>query len=403
MAAMPNTSNPPLIEVLRPGVHTDAKGVRVTLTEADLQAIAEGYSPELHEAPFVVGHPKMDGPAYGWAARFVYRDGVLLAEGHQVEEQFANLVNEGRFKKTSLALYGPKAPGNPKPGIWYPRHVGCLGAMPPAIKGLKSVQFNEAEDGVHEFGDYAESFFVSTLRRLREFLLRTHGKDAADEVVASWELDNVAASITADQVRDSMTSEGTSPAFSEAAQPAGGGADDMSGQQVAELQGQLEAERNRAARAEQELAERRAADEKAAADRRQAEAVAFAEELISTARLPAEQREALVALHMNLAAPSADGQVLTFGEGDDSKPLTQVLADILNLTKPSVEFGERATLQGRDIGQLDDVDAQVQFGEGTSVDPERLALHQDAVRYQREQKARGNEVDYLTAVRAVKK
>jgi hypothetical protein len=59
-------------------------------------------------------------------------------------------------------------------------------------------------------------------------------------------------------------------------------------------------------------------------------------------------------------------------------------------------------LQGRDIGQLDDVDAQVQFGEGTSVDPERLALHQDALRYQRDQKARGIEVDYLSAVHAVK-
>lgn len=402
MAAMPNTSNPPLIEVLRPGVHTDAKGVRVTLTEADLQAIAEGYSPELHEAPFVVGHPKMDGPAYGWAARFVYRDGVLLAEGHQVEEQFANLVNEGRFKKTSLALYGPKAPGNPKPGIWYPRHVGCLGAMPPAIKGLKSVQFNEAEDGVHEFGDYAESFFVSTLRRLREFLLRTHGKDAADEVVASWELDNVAASITADQVRDSMTSEGTSPAFSEAAQPAGGGADDMSGQQVAELQGQLEAERNRAAKAEQELAERRAADEKAAADRRQAEAVTFAEGLVSSALVPAEKRDALVALHLQLATPNADGQVLTFGEGDDAQPLTSVLADVMSLLKPSVEFGEHASRQGRDASQLDDVDAQVQFSESVNLDPGRLDLHQRVLARQREAKAQGTPLSYEQALQQVK-
>lgn len=402
MAAMPNTSNPPLIEVLRPGVHTDAKGVRVTLTEADLQAIAEGYSPELHEAPFVVGHPKMDGPAYGWAARFVYRDGVLLAEGHQVEEQFANLVNEGRFKKTSLALYGPKAPGNPKPGIWYPRHVGCLGAMPPAIKGLKSVQFNEAEDGVHEFGDYAESFFVSTLRRLREFLLRTHGKDAADEVVASWELDNVAASITADQVRDSITSEGTSPAFSEAAQPAGGGADDMSGQQVAELQGQLEAERNRAAKAEQELAERWAADEKAAADRRQAEAVTFAEGLVSSALVPAEKRDALVALHLQLATPNADGQVLTFGEGDDAQPLTSVLADVMSLLKPSVEFGEHASRQGRDASQLDDVDAQVQFSESVNLDPGRLDLHQRVLVRQRQAKAQGTPLSYEQALQQVK-
>ena len=402
MAAMPNTSNPPLIEVLRPGVHTDAKGLRVNLTEADLQAIAEGYSPELHEAPFVVGHPKMDGPAYGWAARFIYRDGVLLSEGEQVEEQFAGLVKEGRFKKTSLALYGPKAPGNPKPGIWYPRHVGFLGAMPPAIKGLKSVQFNEAEDGVHEFGDYAESFFVSTLRRLREFLLRTHGKEAADEVVAGWELDNVAASITADQVRDSMTSEGTSPAFSEAAQPAGGGADDMSGQQVAELQGKLEAERNRAAKAEQELADRRAADEKAAADRRQADALAFAEGLVSSALVPAEKRDALVALHLQLATPDADGQVLTFGEGDDAQPLTSVLADVMSLLKPSVEFGEHASRKDRDASQLNDVDAQVQFSESVNLDPGRLDLHQRVLARQREAKAQGTSLSYEQALQQVK-
>lgn len=402
MAAMPNTSNPPLIEVLRPGVHTDAKGVRVTLTEADLQAIAEGYSPELHEAPFVVGHPRMDGPAYGWAARFVFRDGVLLSEGEQVEEQFAGLVKEGRFKKTSLALYGPKAPGNPKPGIWYPRHVGFLGAMPPAIKGLKSVQFNEAEDGVHEFGDYADSFFVGLGRRLREFLLRTHGKEAADEVVPAWELDNVAASVTADQVRDSMTSEGTSPAFSEAAQPAGGGADDMSGQQVAVLQQQLDAALKVAADAEQELAQRRAADEKAAADRRQADAVSFAEGLVSSALVPAEKRDALVALHLQLATTSADGQVLTFGEGDDAQPLTSVLADVMSLLKPSVEFGEHASGQGRDASQLDDVDAQVQFSESVNLDPGRLDLHRRVLARQREAKAQGTPLSYEQALQQVK-
>lgn len=176
----------------------------------------------------------------------------------------------------------------------------------------------------------------------------------------------------------------------------------MSGQQVAELQGQLEAERSRAAKAEQELAERRAADEKAAADRRQAEAVSFAEGLVSSALVPAEKRDALVALHLQLATPSADGQVLTFGEGDDAQPMTSVLADVMSLLKPSVEFGEHASRKARDATQLDDVDAQVQFSESVNLDPGRLDLHQRVLARQREAKAQGTPLSYEQALQQVK-
>lgn len=404
---MPNTNPTPLFQVLKPGVHIDANGTRVQFTEADLQAIADGYNPSVHEAPMVVGHPSMDAPAYGWATKFIYRDGVLLAEGGQVEEQFADLVNAGRFKKVSLSLYGPRAPGNPKPGMWYPRHVGFLGAQPPAIKGLKSVQFAEGEDGVHNFSDdYATSTVLRLMRGIRDWMLTQFGQETADRVLPSYELDYATQALVADQVRESMTEstdeEGLAPAFSEATQT-GAGADDMSTAQAAALQAQLEAANRRAEEAQQALQARIDADAQAAQNTRQAEAVAFAERMVSEARVPAERRDALVGIHLQLATPTADGQVLSFGEGDAAHTAVAVLEQLVGALPTSVTFGEHATKQGRQssAADFDDVDGQVQFSEGVAVDPVRLQQHRDALRYQREQKAKGVEVSYIDAARAV--
>lgn len=403
---MPNATSTKPIEVLKPGVHVDANGIKVEFTEADLQAIADNYDPAIHEAPFVVGHPKMDAPAYGWSRRFVCKDGLLFAEGQDVEEQFAGLVKDRRFSKISLSLYGPTAPNNPKPGIWYPRHVGFLGAMPPSIKGLKSAEFAEGEEGVFEFSDsYATGSLVRMMRGLRDWMLTQFGQDTADKVLPSYELDYVAESIAADRVRESMEStasvEGISPAFSEASAATGSGDQDMSNQQAAALQAQLDATRQRAEQAEQELQARRDADAAAENQRRDAAAVAFAERMVGEARVPAERRDQVVAIHKALSAPNPQGTVLSFGEGDQQVSAAAVFEQLVSTAPASVQFGETA-LGNRDVSDLDDVDGQVQFAEGANLDPERMALHQDALRYQREQKGKGREVDYMSAVHAVR-
>lgn len=399
---MPNAESSPLIQVLRPGVHVDAGGQRVEFTEADLQAIAASYDPAAHEAPIVVGHPTMDAPAYGWASRFVYRDGALFAEADQVEEQFAGLVREGRFKKVSVSLYGPTAKGNPKPGIWYPRHVGFLGAMPPAIKGLKSVQFAEGEDGVHDFSDsYATSVVVRLLRGMRDWMLTQFGQETADRVLPPGELDYAAESLTAERVRESIESsaEGLSPAFAETQQPTGAGDQDMSTAQVAELQAQLEAERRQRADAERLLQERRDADAAAANKSRQAAAVAFAERMVTEARVPAERRDALVAIHLQLATPNAEGSVLSFGEGDQAEPAVAVLEQLISARPAAVQFGEVVQPRNNvDVSDLDDTDAQVQFAEGVHLDPERLVLHQRVLERQRQAKAAGKTLSYADAL-----
>ncbi len=58
------------------------------------------------------------------------------------------MVASGKFKKVSAAFYLPDSPNNPHKGVLSLRHVGFLGAMPPAVKGLKQVEFAEDDDFV---------------------------------------------------------------------------------------------------------------------------------------------------------------------------------------------------------------------------------------------------------------
>jgi hypothetical protein len=137
-----------MIEILRVGTHTSAEGSALTFSADDLRAIAVGYDPRFHRAPLVIGHPKDNDPAWGWVTTLVVRDGVLRAAVDQVEPAFKELVDAGRYGKVSASLYRPDAPQNPTPGQWHLRHVGFLGAVPPAIKGLAPIQLNAGDEGV---------------------------------------------------------------------------------------------------------------------------------------------------------------------------------------------------------------------------------------------------------------
>lgn len=137
----------PPIQIFRRGRQVASDGTATDFTDADLAATAAGYDPSLHQAPLVVGHPTTDAPAYGWVTGLAYRDadGLLEATPDQVEAQFADLVREGRLKYVSASFWTPQAPTNPKPGIFYLRHLGFLGAQPPAVKGLRPAEFAEAD------------------------------------------------------------------------------------------------------------------------------------------------------------------------------------------------------------------------------------------------------------------
>ena len=140
-----------LIEIFKAGKRPDAHGTVVEITPADLQQAVEAYDVAYHEAPAVIGHPTMEAPAYAWVKGLQLDGDVLKAELDQVHPEFADMVAEGRFKKVSASFYLSDSPDNPKQGSLYLRHVGFLGAMPPAVKGLRNPEFNEAEQGIVDF------------------------------------------------------------------------------------------------------------------------------------------------------------------------------------------------------------------------------------------------------------
>ena len=136
------------LHIFRAGRHISSDGGSIFFSETDLQDAATCYEPSISEAPIVIGHPSTDAPAYGWVKRLVASADGLQAEVDQLDNKFIALVKAGKFKKISASFYPPASPQNPVPGKYYLRHVGFLGAQPPAVKGLEQVAFSENDQFV---------------------------------------------------------------------------------------------------------------------------------------------------------------------------------------------------------------------------------------------------------------
>ena len=365
------------IEIFRPGKHTAMSGETIGFTEAELRASADAYDPALHEAPMVVGHPSHDHPAYGWVKSLNYGES-LEAEPDQVEPQFAELVEAGRFKKVSASFYRPDSPANPKPGVYYLRHVGFLGAQPPAIKGLKQIEFADGDTDVVEleFGEVRAGVVQRLFRSLREHLIGEKGREAADQVLPDWEIEHL-------EVPDST-------AYSEAAAPAKPQpkttpeVTDVDKQELEQKRQEMEAREARIKQQEAEFAER--------TRQQQAEDSAkMVDQLVTEGRVLPKHRDGLVAFMANQDAEGA----LEFGEGDEKVKTTgrAFLEEFLKELPQAVDYSERAG------GNADDQDAtSFETPEGYQADPDKVRLHRQALAYQER-----NECDYVTAVRAVQR
>lgn len=183
------------VHIFKAGTHTSAGGTTIDFSEDVLKAAADAYDPKVHEAPIVIGHPADNGPAYGWISGLEFSEGDMYALPDQLEEEFSEMVKTGRFKKVSASFYSPDAPTNPSPGNYYLRHVGFLGAQPPAIKGLKPIEFSEAEEGVIEghvdFGELEAMTVHGVFKRLREWMIDRFSREEADSVIRDWDIEDL--------------------------------------------------------------------------------------------------------------------------------------------------------------------------------------------------------------------
>jgi hypothetical protein len=308
--------------------------------------------------PAVLGHPKGNDPAYAWAREVKRQGDSLLAKFADVNPEFSAGVESGAYRNRSISVV-------PLPGKgWTLRHVGWLGAAPPAISGLKPVEFT-ADGDAFEFSAeelwpqaWALGDIASAFRRLREWLIGKDGQDVADRVMPDYTITSLteqAAALrqaaVADQAEDAAEGEAApNPLFTQA------GASSMSFTQ-ADLD--------------------RAASEAAAKAKAEAEAAAAAQFAATTQELQRLQSERAnerigAAVHRLVGAgivtpaeqaglaefmSAIDGvQAFEFsatGGAKESKSPAAWFADFMAARQPIVQLGKRL-----DVGaESDPVDA----------------------------------------------
>lgn len=363
------------IESFRPGTHTSAAGQKITFTADEVRAIASGYDAENAPAPIVVGHPKTDDPAFGWCAAFSFNEDSqrLIADTGELDEKFAASIEGGSYKKVSMALFSPDHPANPKPGQYYPRHLGFLGAAAPAVTGLKPVHF-AAEDADSpvveiEFGE-APGWIVQTVfRNLRDYFVEKFGREDADKLIPNYLVEGAN---PPEREQDSPTYQAPAPATIPTEN------DDMTPEQKAEM------DRLAALAATQatELDALRRANANAAT-------TAFCATLIEQKRLtPAEQPAVLAALVAIDAVSAVEFSGAEAGTTVTKTP-AEIIRGILSARNPLVSDTELTA---------DDQSApNFSTAARPGVDPASAALHAKVLAYQ----AAHAGTEYAVALNAV--
>jgi len=337
------------IHIFRAGTHTSAGGNTLDFSADALQATAESYNPTISEAPIVVGHPKDNGPAFGWIDALEFNESGLHAKPRQVNGDFAEQVQNGAYKKVSASFYAPDAPSNPTPGTYYLRHVGFLGAMPPALKGLEAVQFSETEEGVVEFSVAIDAG--------QEF---DQEQTLLDRIASYFGL------IPSDQQTDDLVSTQEQT---------------MNQEQVDQARADLEAERAELESQKAEFAERLAAENARIQEARVADFQERVTGLVDSGRITPANAERVLAF-----AKSLDhNAVVEFGEGEDDKMgSAELLFAILESQTEGPSFNEAAPSEGAEPESLTD-----------------NQIAEQALTYRNAQKARGIDVSFTEAVQAV--
>jgi len=348
------------IEIFRGGKQTDSRGKEHNGDEL-IQKAVETFDPGTHEPPLVLGHPKDDAPAYGWVEglKTIVRDGVtvLLARFKDVVPEFEEAVKQGLWKKRSIRL-GPD-------GVL--RHVGFLGAVPPAVKGLADLKFEDDPGAVtFDFYDPGLGTLARLFRNLRDWLIEKEGKDKADEIIPDWDVTHI--QDLANQP-EPETETGPAAAYSEPAQAAkkeektmsfkdqlktvlGKAVDELPNDGLPEIQdsgGSFSEADIRAAtkRAEEETRKKMEAEfaEKQAAERREArekEVSDWCEQMVKEGKLtPALVKYGLPEILKFLAASE---DVIEFGEAREKVTAFDRLKALFETELPKlVEFNEVAT------------------------------------------------------------
>ncbi|WP_019672301.1 hypothetical protein [Psychrobacter lutiphocae] len=378
------------IHIFKTGTHTDSHGQTVNFSESDLAAAVTAYNPDIHQAPIVVGHPKTDAPAFGWVQSLSSEGGNLYATPEQVNTEFSEQVKAGSYKKVSASFYPPNSPANPVKGVYYLRHVGFLGAKPPAIKGLQPVEFSESGDEVTLTLDFKENpsptlplekegnknLFEQMVSSIRTLLF---GESATATVTsAQTDIQNKPEQKDDDMTTPAPAAPATPPVPPVTPAPHATPDTTEKDAEIARLKAELDAKKQ--------------AEAKAKADALTKENADFAESLVNDGKIAPADKALVTAILDGLDAADT-AKPIEFGEGDDKQPLKQVVKDKL----ASANADSFAYLFSEAAGKpAESSTTNFEAPTGTTIDADRLALHNQALAY-----SEAHKVDYATAVVAI--
>lgn len=323
------------LEVFKAGSHRAVDGKVYVFSEADVAAIAAAYDPALQCGPIVLGHPKTDDPAWGWVKGLTAEGGTLFAELEKVDPAFSEGVEAGRYRYVSSAFYAPDDAASPKPGAWYLRHVGFLGAQPPAVKGLTPAFSEPPAESLIAFSTAADADVVKDIfRGLRDWMIEKEGIETADKFLPRWWLDSI-----------DLSPSQLAPAFSEATEPAPAGDDTITGAAgddtisaateaaFAERQAELDAR-------DTEIRRREVAFAEGQRERARSEDAAFLDSLVEAGRLPPAHRERVATLLGRL-----DGDTTVAFAEPDANPRAE-MRQLLEGLGVSIQFAEFSASDG---------------------------------------------------------
>jgi hypothetical protein len=390
----------PWVEAFKTGPVVDMAGNTHDFSEADLEELNQGIHDQLaagYQPPMVKGHPKVADPRVGSIVDSKVEDKVLKVKLDDVDPDFAEEVKKGGFKYLSAAVYS-----NLKKGL---RHLGALGAVGPAMKGMAPLCFGEgmfadSDKGVTEqdVSVFAEPFAWDRLvprsvfeslvykiggigrlfRSQREQLIEKEGIEAADKVFPEYTIKDI-------EEIDSVLKDAKDfpqlpkpavgkPAESTASfgEPNTDGSDSLeNGNQNPQPTTRL-SEENAALRAENDTLRA----EKLQAQRLRAGA-AFSETLdaaISEGRCNQELKDNLMKIFGFCQEVPVDGEGC-FGEGDERVNVANVLAKTVAALPKIVEFGEAHGMH----------------------DTPQLAAGEALARYKAEQESKGRVLSFAEA------
>lgn len=307
------------VDIFTAGTHVDDTGRTHEIDARFLEQVVTNFNPEQHEPPAVVGHPKTDAPAFGWVCASRVEGDRLQVQFCDVDPRFEELVREGKFKKRSASFYldAGLAPGGRAPQL---RHVGFLGAQPPAVKGLREIHFNEGDGVTFETTNFSEGDGMGD---------KEEEKKTVREQIADFFRETFGG-----------TKESAPANFSE------GDLKKMIGDAVATVEAKLS---ETTTRLENENKELRTRLDSHSGSATRTEIVSFCERLGAGKFLPAFRRMGVIEFMEALAAvPEKKVSIVTFAEEGGQEvekkveitPL-QFFQNFLATLPPFVEFGEK--------------------------------------------------------------